>query len=264
MGKNKAGTLMIFLTIMLLCMNVKSQTIMPEPVAGKTLTGKTLKSHMIYPRKALEQKLGGKVTVSFTVDKNGIGKDFKVAESFDEECSKEAIRLVRMIEWNPATKDSKPIEYQMDYTVDFSPKSYAKAEAKNPRTMLPAQNYPAQKSNKVYEMNDLHVSPRFYFSNPQATIGGYLRNELQYPEQAKQFEIQGTVKMNFIIETDGRASNIVIENSVGGGCDNEAIRLLQNLMWTPGIKNDSLVRTRTSQEITFKIGERNYYDGNSY
>ena len=264
MRKYKTLTFAILLTIMSLCMDVKSQNIAPEPVSGKALTGKILKSHMIYPQKALDQKLGGKVTVSFTVDKNGIGKNFNVTESFDEECAEEAIRLVKMIEWHPASKDSEPIEFQMDYTVDFSPKSYAKAEMKNPRTVLPAQNYPTQKSNKVYETKELHTSPRFYFSNPQATIGGYLRNELQYPEQAKQFEIQGTVKMNFIIETDGRASNIVIENSVGGGCDNEAIRLLQNLMWTPGVKNDSLVRTRTSQEITFKIGERNYYDGNAY
>ena len=264
MRKYETLTLVILLAIMSLCVNAKSQTTTPEPVSGKTLTGKILKNHMIYPKKALDQKLGGKISVSFTVGKDGIGKDFKTAESFDEECAEEAIRLVKMIEWNPASKDSEPIEYQMDYTVDFSPKSYAKAEAKNQRIMLPAQNYPAQRSNKVYETEDLHVSPRFYFSNPQATIGGYLRNELKYPEQAKQFEIQGTVKMNFIIETDGRASNIVIENSVGGGCDNEAIRLLQDLMWTPGIKNDSLVRTRTSQEITFKIGERNYYDGNAY
>ena len=95
-------------------------------------------------------------------------------------------------------------------------------------------------------------------------MAAYLRTELRYPEQAKQFEIEGTVKLNFIIETDGRASNIVIENSVGGGCDNEAIRLISNVLWTPGVKNDSLVRTRTSQEITFKIGERNYYDGNAY
>lgn len=264
MKNYKTLTFTILLTIMSLCMNVNSQNIYPEPVSGKTLTSKILKYHMVYPQNALDKKLGGKIVVSFTVGKDGVGKDFNVAESFDEECKEEAIRLVKMIEWNPATKDSKPIEYQTSYTVDFSAKSYAKAEEKNPRTMLPAQEYPAQKSNNVYEIKELHTSPRFYFSNPQATIGGYLRNELQYPEQAKQFEIQGTVKMNFIIETDGRASNIVIENSVGGGCDNEAIRLLQNLMWTPGVKNDSLVRTRTSQEITFKIGERNYYDGNAY
>lgn len=264
MSNFKLLTTTILLIFTSLCVNLEAQKIMPEPVSGKTLTSKILKNHLVYPQQALDQKLGGKIMVTFTVGKDGTCKDFSVAESFNEECAKEAVRLVKMIEWNPATNDSKPIDYQMDYTVEFSPKAYLKTEGKNPRTMLPKQDYPAQVSNKIYELKELHIAPRFYFSNPQVTIGGYLRSELQYPEQAKQFEIQGTVKMNFIIETDGRASNIVIENSVGGGCDNEAIRLLQNLLWTPGVKNDSLVRTRSSQEITFKIGERNYFDGNSY
>ena len=95
-------------------------------------------------------------------------------------------------------------------------------------------------------------------------LASYLQLEMKYPDQAKEFEISGTVKMNFIIEKDGMASNITIEESVGGGCDNEAIRLLQNLVWTPGIKNDSVVRTKSSQEIIFQFGERNYHEGNRY
>ena len=96
------------------------------------------------------------------------------------------------------------------------------------------------------------------------SLSAYLRTELIYPDHAKEFEISGTVKIDFIIETDGKASNITIENSVGGGCDNEAIRLIQNLTWIPGVKNDSIVRTHTTQDITFQFGKRNYHDGNQY
>lgn len=260
----KSKTTALLLAIMLSVTCVHAQIMMPEPVSGKSLTTKTIKNHLVYPQEALNQKKGGKVTVTFTVGKDGAAKDFAIAESFDEECAKEALRLVRMIEWKPATEIGQPIEYKTDYTVEFSPKSYMKAIEKNSMKMLPPQKYPAQKSNMIYETKSLFIHPHPYFENPQVTLGGYLRTELQYPEQAKQFEIQGTVKLCFIIETDGKASNIVVENSVGGGCDNEAIRLIQNLLWTPGVKNDSLVRTRSSQEITFNIGERNYYDGNTY
>ncbi len=250
--------------MMSLNMVVSAQIIMPEPVAGKSLTNKTIKNHLVYPQSALEQRKGGNVVVEFTVGRDGVAKDFKIAKSFDDECAGEAMRLVKMIEWKPATEIGKAIEYHTDYTVEFSPKAYLKSESKNKRVMLPEQNYPSQESGKIYETKELYIHPQPYFENKQVTLAGYLRTELQYPEQAKQFEIQGTVRLGFIIETDGRASNIVVENSVGGGCDNEAIRLIQNLLWTPGVKNDSLVRTRTSQEITFKIGARNYYDGNSY
>lgn len=264
MRKEFITFLAILTVLMSLNISVNAQVTLPEPVAGKSLTSKIIKNHIVYPQKALDQKKGGKVIVEFTVGRDGVAKDFKIAKSFDDECSEEALRLVKMIEWKPATDIGKPIEYQTDYTVEFSPKTYLKSESKNKRVMLPEQAYPAQTSNKIYETKGLYIQPQPYFENKQVTLVGYLRTELQYPEQAKQFEIQGTVKLNFVIETDGRASNIVVEKSVGGGGDNEAIRLVQNLLWTPGVKNDSLVRTRTSQEITFKIGERNYYDGNSY
>ena len=253
----------IILIISFIGYDLNAQTKAPEPKSGFPLTKKMIQNHLVYPKAALDKK-GGKITVYYDVDKDGIATNHRVESAFDEQCAAEAIRLVKMIEWNPAMENGKNVDYHDYYTVDFSPKSYKKSEEKNSRLMLPEQKFPAQKSNKIYELKDLYQSPQPYFANPQVTLVAYLRSNLVFPEQAKQFEIQGTVKLNFIIETDGRASNIVVENSVGGGCDNEAIRLVQNLVWTPGVKNDSLVRTRWTQEITFQIGERNYYEGNSY
>lgn len=254
----------IILIISFLGLNLNAQTKAPEPKSGFSLTKKILQNHLNYPKDALEQKKGGKITVYYDVDDAGNATNYRVENAFDEQCAEEAIRLVKMIEWKPAIKDGKPVAYNDYYTVEFSAKSYKKAEDKNPRPMLPRQEYPAQKSNKVFNNKELHQSPMPYFENKNMNMATYLRLNLRFPDQAKQFEIQGTVKLSFIIETDGRASNILVENSVGGGCDNEAIRLVQNLLWTPGVKNDSLVRTRMTQDITFQIGERNYYDGNSY
>lgn len=260
----KKITTFILLIIISLGFQLNAQTKSPEPLSGFSLTKKTIQKHLIYPQNALEQKKGGKIEVFFDIDKEGKANNFSVKNSFDNECAAEAVRLVRQIEWKPAMKDGKPVECTDSYIVDFSPKSYKKSEEKNQRVMLPEQKHPCQKSNNIYDNHELSKSPILYFENPQVTLAAYLRANLVFPEQAKQFEIQGTVKLNFIIETDGRASNIIVENSVGGGCDNEAIRLLQDLVWNPGVKNDSLVRTRWSQEITFQIGERNYHDGNSY
>ena len=259
----KIVAVFIILIISFIGLNLNAQTKAPEPKCGFALTKKIINKHLIYPKEALDKK-GGKITVYYDVDKDGNASNYRVESTFDEQCAAEAIRLVKMIEWNPALKNGKPVSYNDYYTIDFSPKTYKKDEAKNPRVMLPEQEYPAQKSNTIYELKELHISPRPYFENPEVNLAAYIRANLQFPDQAKQFEIQGTVKLNIVIETDGRASNIMVENSVGGGCDNEAIRLIQNLIWTPGVKNDSLVRTRTTQDITFQIGERNYHDGNSY
>lgn len=253
----------IILIISFIGLDLKAQTKAPEPKCGFALTKKIINNHLIYPKEALDKK-GGKITVYYDVDKDGNATNYRVESAFDEQCAEEAIRLVKMIEWNPALNNGKPTTFNDYYTVEFSPKSYKKSEEKSPRVMLPKQDYPAQKSNKIYDVKDLHISPRPYFENPEVNLAAYIRANLKFPDQAKQFEIQGTVKLSFVIETDGRASNIMVENSVGGGCDNEAIRLIQNLIWTPGVKSDSLVRTRTTQDITFQIGERNYHEGNSY
>lgn len=237
---------------------------MPEPVSGKSLTKSIVQGHLVYPQKALDQKLGGKITVLFTVDENGNTYNYHVDKSFDDECAAEAIRLVKQIIWNPATNNALPYKSEYQYLVAFSPKNYLKNIEKKNNIEIPEQKYPLQKSNTIYDFKDLNHSPQPYFKNKNITFGEYLRSELIYPDQAKEFEISGTVKVNFIIETDGMTSNITIEKSVGGGCDNEAIRLIKDLIWIPGVKNDSLVRTRTSQDITFRFGERNYYDGNQY
>ena len=262
--KIRFNLIMTLLVIIAFSLNMNAQIKSPEPISGYSLTKKIVQNHLIYPKDALKNRESGEITVYYVVDEKGKSSQFSVKEAFNEECAEEAIRLVKMIEWNPGLKNGKPAEYQDYYTVDFSARSYKKAEEKSPRVMIPAQDYPAQKSNSIYTLKELSKAPQPYFEIPGVTINSYIRSNLVYPDQAKQFEIQGTVKLSFIIETDGIASNIIVENSVGGGCDNEAIRLLQDLVWTPGVKNDSLVRTRSSQEITFQIGDRNYHDGNSY
>lgn len=259
---NKVCLALIFLLFTNIIM---AQTIIrPTTVTDKALLKDMIQQHFVYPQNALDKGLKGKIKVTFTVDKNGVATNHKVAEAFDEECAAHAIHLVKLIQWKPATRDHLPIEYQHEYTIDFSPKTYLKNLEKNIIKFIPQQEEPIDTSYAIYESKQLERAPKPYFNNKNVTIGAYLRSELVYPDHAKEFEISGTVKLSFIIETDGKASNIVIENSVGGGCDNEAIRLIQNLTWIPGVKDGKLVRVHTTQDITFQFGERNYHDGNQY
>lgn len=261
----KTGILCLFILSSFLINEINAQIIVrPEPVSGKNLTKDMIEHHLIYPEDALNQKLKGKITVKFTVDKEGNAYNHSVEECFDESCAAEAIRLVKLIQWKPATRDALPFEFDHEYVISFSPKAYMKNVERGNIKFIPKQELPIDTSYTIYDYKNLDYAPKPYFNNQNITFSAYLRHELTYPDQAKEFEISGTVKISFIIETDGKASNIVILNSVGGGCDNEAIRLIQNLNWIPGVKNDSLVRTQTTQDITFRFGERNYHDGNQY
>ena len=227
--------------VLMLGFNIYAQNMSAEPVAGKNTTRKVIQNHLVYPESALAAKKNGKVTVYFDVDKDGIASNYTVRECFDEECCAEAIRLVKQILWIPAKKDGIPIPSKHEYTVEFSAKAYNKMYSKSPKIKVPLDDYKVKNDNKVYELEDLTTAPHPYFSNPNATL-----------------------ILSFTIETDGTVANITVDKSVGGGCDNEAIRLVQDLLWIPGMIDDSLVRTKYQQEITFQFGERNYHDGNTY
>lgn len=261
----KNNKINITLILLFITKILSSQIIyQPEPISGKNLTKSIIQHHLEYPQNALDQKLGGKISVLFTVGKDGKAFNHRAENAFDEGCASEAIHLVRQIQWKPATKDGIAIDYDYEYVIEFSPKQYQKNLKSNKIKFIPEQELPIDESYTIYDYKNLDVSPKPFYNNQNVTFTSYLRSELVYPEQAKTFEISGTVKLSFIIETDGKATNIVIENSVGGGCDNEAIRLIQNLTWIPGVKDGKIVRAQTSQDITFQFGERNYHDGNQY
>jgi TonB family protein len=68
---------------------------------------------------------------------------------------------------------------------------------------------------------------------PAEPMGGYFRFEQyldaakRYPPQAAEKDIRGTVVLSFQVDENGRPQDIRIEQSLGYGCDTEAMRLLQ-------------------------------------
>lgn len=81
----------------------------------------------------------------------------------------------------------------------------------------------------------------------------YLNENIKYPQRARQRGIQGKVLISFLVEFDGTLSNIKVIESIGGGCDEEAIRLVENMPnWTPGLQNGNPVSVKMNMPIQFK------------
>ncbi|WP_296705708.1 energy transducer TonB, partial [Algoriphagus sp.] len=94
--------------------------------------------------------------------------------------------------------------------------------------------------------------------NPPGGMQGwnsYLGSNLTYPSQARQMGIEGTVIAVFVINTDGSISDVDILRGIGGGCDEEAIRVIENSpTWEPGLQRGRAVKTRMRVPIRFKLG----------
>ena len=232
------------------------------PKSGHGLTEEFILQNQHYPEAELEAKKSGDVVVAFHLDDKGNGSDYQIKASFSEAANADALDLVRKILWEPATQNMLPIAIDMDYTVKYHAKSYKRYWKKHERVEIPLV-LGADDSYKIYELHQLEETAKPYFADG-SNMANYILNNLEYPEAAKATEVSGTVTLSFIVETDGSVSNITIKNSVGGGCDNEAIRLLQGTHWIPAVKNGKYVRSHNTQDITFNIGSRHYQDGNSY
>lgn len=67
-------------------------------------------------------------------------------------------------------------------------------------------------------------------------LGQYLGRNIRYPKSARERGMQGTVVINFVVNTDGTISKITFLNRVDDDIDNEALRVVKSMpKWTPGI-----------------------------
>ena len=254
--------LIIALAAITIGLQMKAQITAPEPVAGHALTKEYITQNLVYPVADLERGISGKVVVGLHVDAQGNANQYAVKSSFSEAASAVALHLVKTILWKPALNIGVPIEYDTDYEVDFNAKSYKRYWKRHERLSAPL-TLEADTSYKIYDYKQLEEVAKPYFADG-SNMANYIFHNLKFPAEAKEREIQGTVRLSFVVETDGSVSNIVVVNSVGGGCDNEAVRLLQETIWIPAEKNGKYVRSNNMQDITFSIGNRNFQDGNTY
>ncbi|AWW29396.1 energy transducer TonB [Echinicola strongylocentroti] len=82
----------------------------------------------------------------------------------------------------------------------------------------------------------------------------YLSKNLKYPRQAVRQGIEGTVFLAFVVNKDGSIQDVEILRGVGGGCSEEAIRVLKNAPdWKPGLQRGRPVRVKMRLPIKFKL-----------
>jgi TonB family protein len=103
-----------------------------------------------------------------------------------------------------------------------------------------------------------HVEIESEFPGGQKAWGAYLNSNLEYPKKAVRKNIQGTVVVQFIVEKDGKVSNVEVVRSVDPLLDQEAMRLiLRSPNWKPAVLDGKKVRSYKKQPIVFQLVEEN-------
>jgi len=94
----------------------------------------------------------------------------------------------------------------------------------------------------------------------QAALLQFIYQNVRYPEPARQEGIEGTVVLRFVVETDGQISKLEVLKDIGGGCAEEAVRVVGGMneagvRWTPGKRAGKAVRVQQALPIRFKLEE---------
>lgn len=86
-------------------------------------------------------------------------------------------------------------------------------------------------------------------------IGGIasIQKEIRYPEIARQARVSGRVIVQFIVDQEGNVVDPVVLRGIGGGCNEEALRVLKLAKFIPGKQRGKPVRVRYVLPITFKL-----------
>ncbi len=82
----------------------------------------------------------------------------------------------------------------------------------------------------------------------------FIAQNIKYPPIARESGIQGRVFVNFVVEPNGSVSNVKVLRGIGGGCDEEAIRVVQSMpKWTPGRQRGKAVRVSFNLPVRFTL-----------
>ena len=83
-------------------------------------------------------------------------------------------------------------------------------------------------------------------------FSAWVTAHLKYPKDAKAAHIDGTVRVKFVIGTNGGVQEVEVEKGVFPSLDAEAVRVVKSSpKWKPGIKNGKPVRVTYTLPVIF-------------
>lgn len=229
---------------------------------------KHLKKSLRYSPSAQEKNIQGNSQVRFIV-KDGKVEEINTVTALGYGCDEELKRCISTYSNFKNIPDGNyTINTQFRLSYDVAPST--PVEFKN-------QNLPALKDyvalseivvvgyggkssssnsgdSKVYDFVSLEQQPSFPGGMEQFYV--YLRKSIKYPKEAFEKKIEGKVFLSFIVETDGELSDIQVNRKVGGGTDEEAVRVLEESpKWIPGVQDGKKVRVKYNIPIDFSLNK---------
>lgn len=231
---------------------------MPSFPGGTRSLRSYLSKTIHYPQMARENGLQGIVVVQFIVNKDGsLGEIKTIGPKKGDGLEEEAIRSVKaMPRWEPGSQDGQPVTVQYTLPIRFQLENDAATiNQLQPPPPAPTASalpsLPHKNLNKVFTLVEQMPS----FGGGKDALMHYLNAHIHYPKAARENGIQGTVVVQFIVNTDGSLHDVRTVGAVkGGGLEAEALRVVKSMpSWSAGMQNGEPVAVQYDLPIRFVL-----------
>ena len=173
-----------------------------------------------------------------------------------------AINIV-MIACNNSDKSAKTstaTETNTDTSANTDTLNKMPAKKKGRVTTIAAANNKStgnttMKRDNMGYYNYTEVAPAF--PGGQSALEDYITNHIEYPQQAIDNNIEGTVDVQFTIDENGKVGNAKATGSkLGYGLEDAAVQVISQMPnWTPGKIKGKNVKAWYTLPVTYKIDE---------
>lgn len=88
-----------------------------------------------------------------------------------------------------------------------------------------------------------------------APIGGIgsIQKQITYPDIAKRSGVQGRVFVKAFVDEEGKVFRVELLKGIGGGCDEEALKAVENTLFSPGKQRGKPVKVQVTIPVLFRL-----------
>jgi len=214
--------------------------VMPSFPGGELALAAWLADSLLYPEAARRLGISGGVHVTFVVERDGAITGAEVLRGIGGGCDEEALRLVAaMPAWEPGMEKGERVRVRQVLPIRFTLPEAAgtplDGEEEDPRDAVVIKDAPPS------------------FPGGDEALERYVKSNVRYPVEAWRARIRGVVYTAFTVEADGRITEVRVLRGIGGGCDEEAVRLVSRMPpWTPALRDGQPVRAPGSVPVPFE------------
>jgi len=210
---------------------------MPLFPGGEKAFQKYLNANIKYPEAARKEGVQGRVYVTFIVEIDGSFTDIRIIRGIGGGCDEEAMRVVsEMPKWTPGTQRGQAVRVQFNLPIRF--------------VLDGTSNQKVESVEMTYQV----VEEMPQFEGGKTACENYLSANIKYPEAARKAKITGRVYVTFVVEKEGKITGVRLLRGIGGGCDEEALRVVSAMpKWIPGKHNGEFVPVQYNLPILFNL-----------